>query len=161
VRPQATYVRLVYTASSADAPRSCRRIVTGLGLYKVTGWHYDTKTIAFLLPTTAINLASLILLVVAMYMGRPVLYSTDPTDPNSLLLATTELRRGNTKVKIELSSGQQHSFWKASGSYSDHAQCLTRPLVAGHVGGGQRNNHELYFSCWDCGCRPRGTDCDQ
>jgi hypothetical protein len=93
--------------------------VNGFGLYEVIGWHYDTRTVAFLLPTTLINLASLILLLVAMYMGMPILYSTDPTDAKSLLLATTEMRRGNTKVKIDLSSGEQFSFWKASGSFSD------------------------------------------
>jgi hypothetical protein len=97
----------------------------------VIGWHYDTKTIAFLLPTTGINLASLILLLVAMYMGRPVLYSTDPTDAKSLLLATTELRRGNTKIKIVLSSGEQHSFWKASGSYTSTLNVSHVPLLQG------------------------------
>ena len=107
----------MYTASSSGAsvaPPSCMRTVNGSVLYEVTGWHYDYKTIAFLLPTTLINLSSLILLLVAMYMGEKVLYSTDPTDPKSLLLSGPELRRGNTTVKIELASGKERGFWKAS-----------------------------------------------
>ena len=96
------------------------RTVNGSVLYEVTGWHYDYKTIAFLLPTTLINIASLILLLVAMYMGEKVLYSTDPTDAKSLLLSGPELSSGNKTVKIDLASGEERGFWKASGPIIRH-----------------------------------------
>ena len=96
------------------------RPVNGIATYEVTGWFYDAKTIAFLTPATAINLASLILLLVAMLKGKPVLYATDPTDPESLLRATKEIKDG-TKIVVELEQGGVYSLWKAS------QRCLSWP----------------------------------
>ena len=99
------------------------RTINGTATYEVTGWSYDAKTIAFLTPATAINLASLILLVVAMLKGKSVLYATDPTDPESLLRATKEIKDDGTKIVVELEQGGVYNFWKASQRCLSLASC--------------------------------------
>jgi len=108
---EATYIRLVYTASATDDPAAslCMRPVNGTATYEVIGWFYQLKTFAFLIPTTAVNLASLILLLVAMYKGDQVLYQTDPTDPESLLGATKGIHDDGSKIVVELAHDR---FWE-------------------------------------------------
>jgi hypothetical protein len=116
IRLQATYVRLIYSASAANDPaaRSCMRPVNGTATYEVTGWFYEPKTAAFLIPTTVVNLASLILFLVAMFLGDRVLYQTDPTDPESLLGATKGIDEDGSKMVVELEHGGKYSFWGVS-----------------------------------------------
>ena len=98
---QATHLRLVFTANMTNIPLSCRREVSGTATYSVTGWAYKEKTILFLLPATTINLATLILFLVAMCMGEKVLYEMDPTDPRSLLIQKRAAQEGKS-IRIEL-----------------------------------------------------------
>jgi hypothetical protein len=116
IRLQATYVRLIYTASAANDPaaRSCMRPVNGTATYEVTGWFYESKTAVFLIPTTLINFASLILFLMAMYRGDHVLYQTDPTNPESLLSATKGIYDDGSKIVVELAHGGKDDFWGVS-----------------------------------------------
>ena len=87
-----------------EMPQSCLRNVTGTATYRVIGW-FDTKTVtvARLLPMTIINLTTLIVLLTAMFMGEKLLYEKNPTGPQSLLLAPTEVLQDGTKIKVEVS----------------------------------------------------------
>ena len=87
-----------------EMPQSCLRNVTGTATYEVAGWFYTNKTVtvALLLSTTIINLTTLIVLLTAMFMGEKLFYEMDPTDPQSLLLAPTEVLQDGTKIKLEV-----------------------------------------------------------
>ena len=101
---KATYTRLIETAYNGPtpAPPSCHRPVNGILTYQVIGWHYNKTTIEALLPPTFINLASFILLLVAMFTGKKVVYTRDPTDLNALLLLPMDGRiRGTVGVDLE------------------------------------------------------------
>jgi len=84
---EATYTRLLYTTFTPP-PKSCNRDVTGNVTYTVTGWSVNHRNIYFLLPMTFINLATLILVIIATYLGDKILYEFDPTDARSLVFAS-------------------------------------------------------------------------
>ena len=48
--------------------------------YAVLGWWVDFASIGYLMPMTIINLASLILLLVAMFRRKKGSFKDDPTD---------------------------------------------------------------------------------
>ena len=101
---KATYARLIQTAYNGQtpAPPSCNHPVNGTLTYQVIGWHYNKTTIEALLPPTFINLASFILLLVAMFTGNKVVYTRDPIDLNALLLLPMDGRiRGKVRVDLE------------------------------------------------------------
>ena len=87
---QATYTRLLYSTITDPArPDSCNRTVTGHGWATFRGWaRQGADTIGLLMPMTLVNLASLILTLMAMFLGKKVLYQFDPTDPRSLIFAS-------------------------------------------------------------------------
>lgn len=90
----ATYIRLIYStkvSGSSPAPSSCIRAVTGTASYEVFGWEATGKTAAYLLLTTLVNLTTLVLFSVAMYIRdeeEQNLPRFDPTDPESLILSS-------------------------------------------------------------------------
>ena len=81
--------------------RSCQRSANGTGIFDVTGWLYTKQTIALLLPATLVNLVTIILLVVTMRTGDPILYTTDPTNPRSLLVSMGKLQEGKVRIALE------------------------------------------------------------
>jgi hypothetical protein len=65
--------------------------VTGTASYEVFGWEATGKTAAYLLLTTLVNLTTLVLFSVAMYIRdeeEQNLPRFDPTDPESLILSS-------------------------------------------------------------------------
>ena len=70
-----------------DRPPSCDRMVEGLTIYTVLGWSVTLAMIGYLFPITIINLASLILLLVAMFRRKKGSFKDDPTDPEVLAAA--------------------------------------------------------------------------
>ncbi|KDQ53376.1 hypothetical protein JAAARDRAFT_434009 [Jaapia argillacea MUCL 33604] len=91
---QATYYRLLFTSSwlkaptrdSGSVPHSCLRQITGTVAYNVTGWKPTWHTAAYLIPSTLVNLTSLVLLLIAAgRWGWKPLPAVDPTDPISVL----------------------------------------------------------------------------
>ena len=56
--------------------------------YTVLGWSVNNENIGYLLPMTIINLASLILLLVAMFRRNKGSFRDDPTDPEVLASST-------------------------------------------------------------------------
>ena len=70
-----------------DRPTSCERKVKGWTDYWVLGWWTDLGNVGYLLPMTIINLASLILLLVAMFRRKRGSFKDDPTDPEVLAAA--------------------------------------------------------------------------
>ena len=62
-------------------------MVEGLTCYTELGWLVDFATIGYLFPMTIINLASLILLLVAMSRRKRGSFKDDPTDPEILASA--------------------------------------------------------------------------
>jgi len=70
-----------------DRPPSCDRNVEGSTIYAALGWSVDSANIGFLLPMTIINLASLILLLVAMFRRKKGSFKDDPIDPEVLAAA--------------------------------------------------------------------------
>jgi len=62
-------------------------MVEGRTKYAVLGWSADYANIGYLLPMTIINLASLILLLVAMFRRKKGSFKYDPTDPEVLASA--------------------------------------------------------------------------
>ena len=87
--------------------RSCQRSANGTGIFDVTGWLYTTQTIALLVPATLVNLVTIILLVVTMRIGNPILYTTDPTNPRSLLVSMGKLQEGKVEIALE----EDNSVW--------------------------------------------------
>ena len=74
-------------STSTDWPPSCNRLVTGHSYYTVLGWWVDLGNVGYLLPMTIINLASLILLLVAMFRRKKGSFKDDPTDLEVLAAA--------------------------------------------------------------------------
>ena len=70
-----------------DRPLSCDRMVEGWAEYTLLGWWATPRNIGYLLPMTIINLASLILLLVAMFRRKRGSFKDDPTDPEVLASA--------------------------------------------------------------------------
>ncbi|KDQ53385.1 hypothetical protein JAAARDRAFT_49841 [Jaapia argillacea MUCL 33604] len=109
---QATYYRLLFTSSwlaaptggPGLAPESCLRQITGTVAYNVTGWKPTWQTAAYLIPSTLINLTSIILLVVAArrWGWRP-LPTVDPTDSISVL-GTVSRSQLPVQTSLEASS---------------------------------------------------------
>ena len=62
-------------------------MVEGSTTYAVLGWWVDFASIGYLMPMTIINLASLILLLVAMFRRKKGSFKDDPTDPEILASA--------------------------------------------------------------------------
>ena len=88
------------------------RPVNGAATYEVTGWLYGLKMAAVLIPTTAVNLASRILPLVALYNGDQVLY---PTDSESLLgTKGPGIHDDGSKIVVELAYGGKYNFWEVS-----------------------------------------------
>ena len=89
---QLTYARFIYSIQLLDTPpASCIRTVNGTMTAEVTGWVAKPVHIAFLMPMTILNLASLILALVNAKRSR---HECDPTDPRSLVLAESRLNEG-------------------------------------------------------------------
>ena len=90
---QAAYIRLVYmTNTDPPPPPSCIRNVTGSANYEVIGWFVTAENIGFLMPMTLVNLAALMLALIAMFMGEKILHKFDPTDMRALVFASGETR---------------------------------------------------------------------
>ncbi|KAF8989120.1 hypothetical protein BDQ17DRAFT_1373506 [Cyathus striatus] len=83
---EATYSRLLYSAFPGR-PSSCTRLVNGIASFEVVGWSMDTNHVGFLMPLTSINLASLVILIIAIFMSKPAAKRFDPTDIRPLLVA--------------------------------------------------------------------------
>ena len=62
-------------------------MVEGSTTYAVLGWWVNFASIGYLMPMTIINLASLILLLVAMFRRKKGSFKDDPTDPEVLAAA--------------------------------------------------------------------------
>ena len=62
-------------------------MVEGSTTYAVLGWWVNFASIGYLMPMTIINLASLILLLVAMFRRKKGSFKDDPTDPEILASA--------------------------------------------------------------------------
>ena len=62
-------------------------MVEGGTKYTVLGWSVDFGSIGYLMPMTIINLASLILLLVAMFRRKKGSFKYDPTNPEVLASA--------------------------------------------------------------------------
>ena len=74
-------------STSTYRPPSCDRTVEGWTDYAVLGWWVNFGNVGYLLPMTIINLASLILLLVAMFRRKKGSFKDDPTDPEVLVAA--------------------------------------------------------------------------
>jgi hypothetical protein len=62
-------------------------MVEGSTKYAALGWEVTLQNIGYLFPMTIINLASLILLLVAMFRRKKGSFKDDPTDPEVLASA--------------------------------------------------------------------------
>lgn len=62
-------------------------MVEGWAEYAVLGWSVNSGNIGYLFPMTIVNLASLILLLVAMFKRKKGSFKYDPTDPEVLAAA--------------------------------------------------------------------------
>ena len=87
VVPQTTYIRLIYS-TVVNPPASCVRNLSGLLSYQVRGWFVEPENIGFLVPMTIVNLAALIVLLIAILNGKRSGYKFDPLSPNALLSAS-------------------------------------------------------------------------
>ena len=112
---------------------SCRHSANGTGIFDVTGWLYTKQTIALLLPVTLVNLVTIIRLVVSMRSGDPILCTTDPTDPRSLLVSMGKLQEGKVRIALEednsvlwRASDGHASRWSRGRDESPDHECLTR-----------------------------------
>ncbi|KAF8984978.1 hypothetical protein BDQ17DRAFT_1496433 [Cyathus striatus] len=83
---EATYSRLIYSAFQGRPP-SCNRTVNGVASFEVVGWSVDIRHVGFLMPMTLVNLAALIVLIIAIVMSKTVAKRFDPTDIRPLLVA--------------------------------------------------------------------------
>jgi hypothetical protein len=78
---------LIYSTAN-DLPRSCVRTVNGTVTYEVIGWHTTIEHIGYLAPMLFVNLASLIVIIIAMNRASGHASADDPTKPTILLVAT-------------------------------------------------------------------------
>ncbi|KAJ2914085.1 hypothetical protein MD484_g6318, partial [Candolleomyces efflorescens] len=97
---QATYSRLIYSIGS-NPPQNCLRTVTGPASYSVRGWVVDSFKAGFLLPMTLINLASLLLLLVCLFIGKlKYRLGFDMMDNLTLLTANVAVPEGRIQGEI-------------------------------------------------------------
>ncbi|KAF8812674.1 hypothetical protein BYT27DRAFT_7335420 [Phlegmacium glaucopus] len=80
----ATYSRLLY---AAGAPPACARVVDGSGTYTVFGWSTEDDHIGLIMPLTIVNLASLVLMILAIIWTTYGSYQSNPTEVMALALA--------------------------------------------------------------------------
>ncbi|KAF8979487.1 hypothetical protein BDQ17DRAFT_1338220 [Cyathus striatus] len=83
---EATYSRLLYSTFSGRPP-SCTRMVNGVASFEVFGWSVDNRHVGFLMPLTLVNLAALVILIIAIVVSKTVTKRFDPTDIRPLLVA--------------------------------------------------------------------------
>ena len=96
VVPQVTYDRFIYSLiANPGPPPSCLRPVNGTLSEEVMGWVARPVHIAFLLPVTIINLASLVVIIIAKTKEKRGCYDFDPSDPRPLVLAENILAKGD------------------------------------------------------------------
>jgi hypothetical protein len=62
--------------------------------YQVPGWFVEPRNLGFLVPMTILNLASLVILLVAMFNAKTGGYKFDPFNPNALLSASYKVEDG-------------------------------------------------------------------
>jgi hypothetical protein len=62
--------------------------------YQIRGWFVEHRNIAFLVPMSIINLASLVIILVAMFHAKAGGHKFDPFDPNALLSASYKIEDG-------------------------------------------------------------------
>jgi hypothetical protein len=62
--------------------------------YRVLGWFVGLKNVGFLVPMTVLNLASLVIILVAIFNAKAGSYKFDPFDPNALLSASYKVEDG-------------------------------------------------------------------
>ena len=87
---QVTSMRFLYSmATDPLPPASCIRTVDGTMDAEVIGWVAKPVHIAFLMPMTILNLTCLIIALISMARGKRGFHELDPTDPRSLVLATS------------------------------------------------------------------------
>jgi len=95
VLPQLTYTRFLYsTITYQGPPLSCNRTVNGSLSAEVIGWFAKPVHIGFLMPMTIINLASLVVTLIAISWAKGRCYEFDPTDPRPLVLADPSVDEG-------------------------------------------------------------------
>ena len=92
VVPQVTYMRFLYSMM-VNPPASCMRTMNGKISAEVTGWVAKPVHIAFLIPMTVLNLASLITVLISIAKAKRGRYQFDPIDPRPLLLAGPSLNQ--------------------------------------------------------------------
>jgi len=56
--------------------------------YQVRGWFVELRNVGFLMPMTILNLAALVIILVAMFNAKASGYKFDPLDPKALLSAS-------------------------------------------------------------------------
>jgi len=106
VVPQTTYIRLIYSAITTPPP-SCVRNLTGLLSYQVRGWFMEADNIGFLVPMTIVNLASFVLLLVAVFNAKRGDYKFDPLTPNALLSASCDTKGQHIKWEDKVEYGPE------------------------------------------------------
>ena len=84
--PQVTYLRLLYSTVESRPP-SCTRTVTGSVNYQVVGWFVSHANIGFLIPTTIINGAAFVALVIAMWISWAGGHIFHPFHPRPVTIA--------------------------------------------------------------------------
>ena len=62
--------------------------------YQIRGWFVEHRNIGFLVPMTILNLASLVIILVAMFDAKAGGHKFDPFDPNALLSASYKIEDG-------------------------------------------------------------------
>jgi len=92
VVPQVTYMRFLYS-TMVNPPASCMRTMSGTFSAEVTGWVAKPVHIAFLIPMTILNLASLITVLISIAKAKRGCHKFDPIDPRPLLLAKPSLNQ--------------------------------------------------------------------
>jgi len=115
--PQITYIRFLYSAHESPPP-SCIRTVNGTLSAEVIGWVAKPVHIAFLMPMTMLNLASFVVVLIAMSRAKRGCYEFDPTDPRPLVLAEPSIAEG------------EPSGWADGVSYRPRevCECYTIPV---------------------------------
>ena len=68
--------------------------MTGDIKYQVRGWFVELKNLGFLAPMTILNLASFVIILVAMFNAKAGSYKFDPFDPKALLSASYKFEDG-------------------------------------------------------------------
>jgi len=62
--------------------------------YQVRGWFVELRNVGFLVPMAILNLASLVIILTAMFNAKAGDYKFDPCDPNALLSASYKVEDG-------------------------------------------------------------------